>query len=80
MDDYVHIHYKWFRFDFTIDEFLEFSDYSTSSERLKKVQSHRFQKNCTMILVRREKLIKNQTFWIDKGDNSDFKNSLKQFM
>ena len=34
--DYVHIHYKWFRFDFTIDEFLEFSEViSTSSERLK---------------------------------------------
>ena len=35
MTDYVHIHYKWFRFDFTSDEFLEFSVIE-SSERLKK--------------------------------------------
>ena len=81
--DYVHIHYKWFRFDFTIDEFLEFSEViSTSSERLKNEfnlneipkRTGKFHDPCPKGKVDKKG---DGTFWIDKGDNSDFKNSFK---
>lgn len=81
--DYVHIHYKWFRLEFTIDEFLEFSNIiSLSADKLKldfdlnKIprRTGKFHAPCPKGKVDKKG---DGTFWTDKGDNSDFKNAFK---
>ncbi len=73
--DYVHLHYKWFRLEFSVDEFLEFANTITDAkekllkeEDLDKIprRTGKFHVACPRGNVDNRE---SDCFWIDKNDD-----------